>query len=352
MDYSLYMKYTLILCILACLLFVSGCTAATPLQQNDAGQETPQAALEIKESGIDICKEQIVDNQLKLDVCLNDYARESNDVEACHQISVDIGPYNQPSRNVCYRTVAAQTMDLDVCNNLPEVSKRSPTDKEYCINGVYFAIALDKKDPALCRLAAGSTERDCYTALAAELLDVSICDNLESGYVQSDCYENVALQVKDPSLCLNLEPEFKDSCLFALSKEENFNDAKLCDLMSSAFKKSQCLTLPRTVYENNGFSVSISVPEDASYAIDSKVPISFEVENKNSLAKSGVVRVSIERGYGTEDASFVVEGNSKYSGIVDFPIYSPYYSAGEKSAKLTITLGETVLTEKVEFTII
>ena len=118
-------------------------------------------------------------------------------------------------------------------------------------------IILTSSDPSVCRKIVGiivplsmmfppDVESYCYTKLAINLGNASVCNNIPlvnqkywSNMIydrRSDCYSKVALAHHNASMCNNPLNIFIDNCLFNVAL--GLKDESLCDLAKDPYRRA------------------------------------------------------------------------------------------------------------------
>jgi hypothetical protein len=139
-------------------------------------------------------------------------------------------------------------------NNQPsgQQANNNPTTETCTDLPCYYQQAIKNKDITQCDKMSGSgiyggvsySKDMCYTGLAKELQDTSICKNLsDEGYLveSAKCYAEIAIKKNDVSICLVDNSIVKDECLtnFAIT----YKDANICSQVRLlARKQSACIT--------------------------------------------------------------------------------------------------------------
>jgi len=97
--------------------------------------------------------------------------------------------------SLCNSTQGIQNNDLNSCEKTEWILK------DTC----YSDIAEDKEDISICENITDETIKDtCYTNIAELKKDSSICEEVTDMAMQNNCYMNIAILKKDSSICKNL----------------------------------------------------------------------------------------------------------------------------------------------------
>lgn len=117
----------------------------------------------------------------------------------------------QHLKNWCYTDIAANLEEASICDNLEGEFRNN------CIKN----IAVATQDTQLCSEISGLPGDRCYLDLAIELQDVNLCSDIESE-LRNECYNDLAKSLSDYQLCLNIEDDIQtyDSCLLRVSLDE------------------------------------------------------------------------------------------------------------------------------------
>lgn len=117
----------------------------------------------------------------------------------------------QHLKNWCYTDIAANLQDASICDNLEGEFRNN------CVKN----IAVATQDAGLCSEISGLAGDRCHLDLAIELQDASLCHDIESE-LGNECYNDLARSLDDYQLCLNIEDDVQqyDSCLLRVSLDE------------------------------------------------------------------------------------------------------------------------------------
>jgi len=196
-------------------------------------------------------------------------ANQSNDIENCARIS------NKDTKNVCYILLAKSLRDVEICNNIVEISRvKKPVDpfslpvvgysrsshnpKDSCIDEVFQLLkedALAMSDYKYCK-----TDKECEYQLALNLNDSQrcfgfdakrdsclkeislttknkeLCKKIEENSTRQDCYYFFSDFISDPELCKQLDDARKPDCYFKSATSKG--DASYC--LHADVKKTEC----------------------------------------------------------------------------------------------------------------
>lgn len=187
--------------------------------------------------------------QIKRD-CLNYFLNRINDVNVCIDWKI-----TDEMRKHCYRTVAQNVNDSAVCEHIQDRKERfscygkidpqtcvseetislrddcylnaaitAPPDFSLCrsiesqeIRGLCYDHIKFHQNPDLCKQYIPETHYtydNCFSSIARETQNISICDYIKDGRWKWICYGEVAEALSDSSLCEYIEDEiYKEHCL-------------------------------------------------------------------------------------------------------------------------------------------
>jgi len=147
----------------------------------------------------DICPE-------KTTSCYTQYAIDENNSNICEMIK-------NPEVSDCYAKISAISKDISICKKLNNEDKITNC-YQYAAQlskDILFCDQLNKTDP---------NHISCYSNVAKETANYSICDNLDYNMGTSNekgidhCYWNIAIEKKDNSFCNKITDEnLKKICL-------------------------------------------------------------------------------------------------------------------------------------------
>jgi len=107
------------------------------------------------------------------------------------QISLSDEYFNSlNSMRNCYTDLAVNLKNDSICDQLGNTDHRNSCHLDY-------AVSIENLDYCLNQSYADY----CYKKFAIGLLDIEICKMIKSEFHISDCYESIAIKAKDPSLC-------------------------------------------------------------------------------------------------------------------------------------------------------
>jgi hypothetical protein len=139
------------------------------------------------------------------------------------------------SMDSCYWTLAIQTGDHTMCNNISNkrdsqsclaftTKDRSHCRTEYPDSCIYYA-ELSKGNVSYCETISGTKRASCFSELAALSENISLCEQLKT----------------DKKLNDGLRETYSDSCLYKIAA--NSGRTETCSRISSEDKKLMCRAL-------------------------------------------------------------------------------------------------------------
>lgn len=158
--------------------------------------------------------------------CYTEQAIKKEDAGICKKIDAQ---YAQA------RCIAAVKKDPGICQKIPNYIEKSLCYKE---------VAIRKQDSSLCG-DAGRNQSDCYTYFAVTDINASICNNIPEKFYQTNCYNSyytaLAVAKKDPAICNSVKEQTsddKDSCYKNYAVETK--DESVCDKIEVGVTKWLC----------------------------------------------------------------------------------------------------------------
>lgn len=181
-----------------------------------------------------------IKNTTNADKCYLSSAQTSANLASCGYI------VEQETKDWCYQEVAEKTLDPSICAGI-----ESQAYKDSC----YWGLAVKKPDSSLCAMARAEDDPDmesCYTNVAEESDNVSICDLIPGASGKADCRKRtyaqhfLMLNEKDISVCENIPgdvPEnlhglYADECYLTFA--QGFGNTTMCEQIESPGLKDDC----------------------------------------------------------------------------------------------------------------
>lgn len=157
---------------------------------------------------------------------------ENRNLSICDKIWQ--GVQHQKSKDWCYTDVAVDKKDISICEKI-----QNQDNKEGCYSGVAEA----KQDILICNKIQDQDRKDeCYVYVAKAKQDISICDEMEQNPYKAYkelCYSGVALAKRDPTICVQIQYQnVRDNCYFDIATiKENIS---ICDKIQRNLNKELC----------------------------------------------------------------------------------------------------------------
>ena len=77
-----------------------------------------------------------------------------------------------------------------------------------------WGVDSEYNTPEDCEKASWAMKNNCYSNVAAKILDGDLCDKISDGTMKATCYTNVVEQTKDGALCERITKKtWKAACL-------------------------------------------------------------------------------------------------------------------------------------------
>ncbi len=164
--------------------------------------------------------------------CYIDLAELYNDSRICDAMITEAGYEFQ--KDNCYFQVGIRVLDYHICEKIIDI--------ETFGSDCYSSIAAEKKDLSICDQISLSNEKEnCYSRVAGSKKDPTICEKIKEGWKKDDCYAGVAIARKDPRLCNKISGigTCDDVCCYTgIARVKQ--DPKICDLINDEFLRHYC----------------------------------------------------------------------------------------------------------------
>lgn len=267
-------------------VFLLGCTAQQALP---APQPAPEPRQYICDDGVTIVTDLVncpkIDKELKeceeassksdyygesdRDICFFDLALSRENVSLCRRIMPSDSYYSEytaakcgaelallkdnpnlcdeltiSSKYECYSILAEELEDYTLCEYITSKSKKDDCLYDYLSYNLYY---IDDWD--ICEMfSETSWERSyCYTEAASQTGSIKYCDNVEDGYggyysySKADCYAEVALAENKASICEGLsDSDDRDDCYYYYATTYPY-DVDTCKKIKDSNYKDDCI---------------------------------------------------------------------------------------------------------------
>ncbi len=209
-------KKVLIVCLL--LLFnltFTGCS----MWDIFAPDEEIQRAVDKGDKGMCLAiKDKDANEELKRkNKCLDKVAEKTNDPKACKMI---VGDANRMNR--CFKTVAVGLGKEDICEEINDDKLKM---------SCFADVGIASGNESLCAKEGLSVydKRECYTEIAKNKKDETICDNIENERSMAECYKEVGVIAESVEICkkiLATQEIWKVNCINNIAM--NQKNVKVC----------------------------------------------------------------------------------------------------------------------------
>lgn len=157
----------------------------------------------------------------------------------------------------CYREVAVEDRDAELCDRIDDGSARDACVLEIAreqsaacpqypiprgLKGCLDEVAVDPNAILVCDAIEADDIRDrCYLLLFDVRRDAAICARLVGQVGRNGCFAQLAAAERDSSLCDRVEgEEYRDDCLSAVAEALGFSDPVLCGRMAGEPSRDAC----------------------------------------------------------------------------------------------------------------
>ena len=139
----------------------------------------------------------------------------------------------EKSRFFCYTNVAQETNNQSICKLITD---------EYWQPICYKSIAVNTNDHRLCdEVTRQKLQTECFYTIAQNTSNEQICRRIIDDWpLFYRCFNKIALVKGNVEVCLELENDLnRDSCILGLAK--NTSNSSLCDFMTFSTTREICL---------------------------------------------------------------------------------------------------------------
>ncbi|MDD5171521.1 MAG: hypothetical protein PHF60_00615 [Candidatus ainarchaeum sp.] len=152
----------------------------------------------------------------------------------------------------CYSELASQLEDASMCDFINSTQKKDDCLYDYLYGNSYYI-----EDWSFCeKFSEQSSNKDyCYYEAATNTYDVTYCDKIEGkgglyyGYSMSGCYAAIATMEEDPTICSQLDTTpLKDECYYDYATSYPYDDS-VCNSIVDSNKKSSCIRYTNDTYD-------------------------------------------------------------------------------------------------------
>ncbi len=171
-------------------------------------------------------------SEFQIRITYNQVEIENRDLSICDKTWQ--GVQYQKTKDWCYTDVAVDKKDISICEKI-----QNQDNKEGCYSGVAEA----KQDISICeKIHDQDCKDECYVSVAKAKQDISICEKMEQNPYKAYkelCYSKVAFAKQDPTICVQIQYQnIRDDCYFSVAAiKENIS---ICDKIQRNFNKESC----------------------------------------------------------------------------------------------------------------
>ncbi len=173
----------------------------------------------------------ILSGCLFMDEELNAAVKTGN-TKNCDKLTNQDGSVDQDRIDNCYSKIAVNQEDTTICDQIRNKDYSGPC---------YGDIAIATENEELCAKATHEVD-SCYGKIAIAKNDEEICKKIDSdGYTKSNCFEKIAIEKVDQFICKQLEHEDdQDRCLsnYAVA----VGDTWICKKLKTDKERNTCLS--------------------------------------------------------------------------------------------------------------
>ncbi|MFH1359201.1 MAG: hypothetical protein ABIH37_04905 [archaeon] len=194
----------------------------------------------IQKLNYDICEDILTSFKQRQD-CILKIIQLSNDYKQCDDKLTD--PFNKDN---CFKSKADYLNDLFVCESINEDFIRDD-----CIQN----IATKNNNFTLCPTSNEGADT-CYSVIASNLLDPSLCIKIGNEKVRSNCYKSIIIELQEESICRDYPPtkEDRDLCYYELAGTylKFLKNRDYCDSIENNEYFEQCKKYYNELYWDDG----------------------------------------------------------------------------------------------------
>jgi hypothetical protein len=178
--------------------------------------------------------------------------------------SVRCDQFKEPSfQGICYTNLAVDRMDVSICASL--VGKGS-------VNGCYKNVAIAAQDGSICaRIDDGLLKDSCYNRVGAISKDKTVCDKISDVNLKAGCYSEIGLgnQTTVPIENPPSNDPGQDNSTITISETTNYKGQNLT-VVSTYLSKKYIFFQIKAPFSNN---ISINMKDVTFWVSDSSYPI-------------------------------------------------------------------------------
>jgi len=171
--------------------------------------------------------------QDSISLCYGILAYVNKDISLCENVI-------EMHRATCFLRAGYGIKDYEICENTELPKNENPYNNFDPLDTCKIGVGLVMKDSSICEEVKTEinevNKNNCYTRMAVETKDVSLCDKMES---PGHCYENVALSRRDISICDKYTDSYhKSNCINPVIAHNP--DIKICETLLWNVHKLYC----------------------------------------------------------------------------------------------------------------
>lgn len=176
-------------------------------------------------------------NQSKKGLCYGFFTPQGNSLGSSSSVGSDIKAMAASS--------SSRVKEIKPIESAPTATGCESIQSEPGRDLCYFGIANNTSNAHICeqRIMGISYRNQCFSMVGGQNKDVSLCAKITADDISdvSTCYSAIALNKNDPSICEMIKDEWwKSPCYFDIAFR--YKDSTLCEKITLESVKTQCLS--------------------------------------------------------------------------------------------------------------
>ncbi len=212
--------------------------------------------------------------------CFYNLAIDRENISLCRKVGTDNGYYSEYDQGSCGATLAAAMGDPEVCEGLGVIGRydcysklatqledtsmcdfiNSTQKRDDCLDNYLSENSYYINDWSFCeKFSATSGNREyCYYEAAISTYETSYCDKLKQdtgysylSYSKTGCYAQIATGQQDPGVCSQLGTTPLRDACYYSYATNYPYDENTCNSITDSKKKSDCIRYTNDSYDYN-----------------------------------------------------------------------------------------------------
>jgi hypothetical protein len=153
-------------------------------------------------------------------------------MQECDKSSTTADYNGDTERDACYYLLAVDRANASLCRKIHTTDSYAT----YTAGKCGAEIAINQGDPAVCESVGLVAKSDCYSEIAKQTSDISVCMKISSADKRDSCmYDYISVnydRISDWSICGNMSSKSYDGSYCYETAAEQTHDVKYCDKLS------------------------------------------------------------------------------------------------------------------------